>query len=69
MLARILSKDTGYLDVCPGEQAALLVNNLGTTTPMELQIVARAALRQLEQQHRVCPDAEMCVSRADIAPC
>ena len=55
MLARIASPDTGYLELKPGSDVALMVNNLGATTPMELQIVARAALRQLEQQHKVRP--------------
>ena len=53
MLARITSADTGYLVVRPGDAVALLVNSLGATTPLELQIATRAALRQLERQHKV----------------
>lgn len=53
MLERITSAQTGYLAVHPGDRVALLVNNLGATTPMELQIVARAALRMLADTHKV----------------
>lgn len=34
--------------VCPGEQVAVLVNNLGATTTMELGIIARRAAATLE---------------------
>ena len=53
MLERIVSKETAYLRVHPGDRVALLVNNLGAMTPMELQVVARAALRMLADKHQV----------------
>ncbi|CAL8469949.1 g9491 [Coccomyxa elongata] len=48
VLERIISTETGYLSVQPGDRVALLVNSLGSTTPLELSIVARAALTQLK---------------------
>ena len=53
VLDRITSRETGYLDVQQGDRVALLVNSLGSTTPMELSIVARAALTQLRDTHKV----------------
>ena len=53
MLERMLSAETGYLAVPPGARVALLVNSLGASTPMELNIVARAALRTLADAHQV----------------
>ena len=54
MLERIPSKETGYLSVRPGNRVALLVNSLGSSTPMELSIVARATLTQLRDTYKVC---------------
>lgn len=53
VLERITSEETGYLSVQPGASVALLVNSLGSTTPMELSIVARAAVARLEQTFQV----------------
>ncbi|KAK9915864.1 hypothetical protein WJX75_005396 [Coccomyxa subellipsoidea] len=53
MLERITSKETGYLSVRPGNRVALLVNSLGSSTPMELSIVARATLTQLRDTYKV----------------
>lgn len=49
MLARI----TKALRLRPGERVAVLINNLGATTPMELGIVARRAFFGLAQRELV----------------
>lgn len=53
VLDRVTSKETGYLHVQPGDSVALLVNSLGTTSPMELSIVARTAITQLTDKFKV----------------
>lgn len=52
MLDRIASPETGYLALRPGARVALLINNLGRSTPMELHIATRAALQQLRDRHQ-----------------
>lgn len=54
VLQRITSAETGYLSVKKDDKVALLVNSLGSTTPMELFIVARAAITQLSRDFQVC---------------
>jgi len=39
---------SGYLSLSPGDQVALLVNNLGNTTGLEMSVVTRAAFKLLE---------------------
>jgi hypothetical protein len=39
--------------VAPGDRVALLVNSLGATSPMELSIAARAAVKQLRADFQV----------------
>ncbi|BDA43964.1 Triokinase/FMN cyclase [Coccomyxa sp. Obi] len=53
VLERITSRETGYLNVQPGDRVALLVNSLGWTTPLELSIVAHAALTQLKETFKL----------------
>ena len=48
VLQRIMSSETGYLSVQQGARVALMVNSLGSVTPNELQIAARAAIRLLQ---------------------
>ena len=36
-----------------GEPVALLVNNLGVSMPMEMMVVARAALKELADTYQV----------------
>ncbi|PSC68530.1 3,4-dihydroxy-2-butanone kinase [Micractinium conductrix] len=44
-----IAADTGcYLPIEKGERVALLVNNLGSTTPLEMNAAARAAARLVE---------------------
>lgn len=43
----------GYLTVTPGEKVALLVNNLGGSTTIELHLAARAAVNILKEKHGV----------------
>lgn len=45
MLARITDAASGFLSVTAGERMALMVNNLGGSPPMEMHVVAGAALR------------------------
>ena len=49
VLQRIMSSETGYLSVQQGARVALMVNSLGSVTPNELQIAARAAIRLLQE--------------------
>ncbi|MFF4771227.1 dihydroxyacetone kinase subunit DhaK [Microtetraspora fusca] len=46
----LLDRITADLGLTPGDRVALLVNNLGGTPLMELQIVARRAVRRLTEQ-------------------
>ncbi|WP_066951643.1 dihydroxyacetone kinase subunit DhaK [Microtetraspora fusca] len=46
----LLDRITADLGLTPGDRVALLVNNLGGTPLMELQIVARRAVRRLAEQ-------------------
>ena len=52
MLEAILSPRHDFFEAPAGCRCALMVNNLGCTPVMELYVVARAALRWL-QQHQV----------------
>lgn len=61
-----------FLELQPGDRVAVLVNNLGTTTPMEMGIVAGAALAELRGPvHQVGNDGKsmlcVCVSDQTIA--
>lgn len=53
LVRRLLCDEPGFAFLEPrrGESVAILVNNLGTTTPMEIAVVARAAIRILEEEH------------------
>ncbi|MHB9836061.1 dihydroxyacetone kinase family protein [Paraburkholderia terrae] len=46
----LLTAITDDLQLASGERVALLVNGLGATTPMELAVVARAAINGLKQR-------------------
>ncbi|OUL88123.1 dihydroxyacetone kinase family protein, partial [Paraburkholderia hospita] len=46
----LLTAITDDLQLASGERVALLVNGLGATTPMELAVVARAAINGLRQR-------------------
>ncbi|MBN3765610.1 dihydroxyacetone kinase family protein [Burkholderia sp. Ac-20365] len=46
----LLAAITDDLQLAGGERVALLVNGLGATTPMELAVVARAAINGLKQR-------------------
>ncbi|AXF03686.1 dihydroxyacetone kinase family protein [Paraburkholderia hospita] len=46
----LLTAITDDLQLATGERVALLVNGLGATTPMELAVVARAAINGLKQR-------------------
>ncbi|MDQ0472585.1 dihydroxyacetone kinase family protein [Labrys wisconsinensis] len=50
LVERLLTAIVADRSVSPGARVALLVNGLGATPPMELAIVARDALRGLEQR-------------------
>lgn len=43
----------GAADLPAGCQAAMVVNNLGSTPVMEMYIAARAALRYAQDKHKV----------------
>lgn len=43
----------GYLTLSPGDQVAVLVNNLGCTTMMEMAVVLRSTLRRLKEHYCV----------------
>jgi dihydroxyacetone kinase len=47
LVERLLANILGHLHLEPGDRAALLVNGLGGTPPMELAIVARKAMAAL----------------------
>eukprot|EP00282_Hemiselmis_andersenii_P044001 CAMPEP_0172061768 /NCGR_PEP_ID=MMETSP1043-20130122/8668_1 /TAXON_ID=464988 /ORGANISM="Hemiselmis andersenii, Strain CCMP441" /LENGTH=457 /DNA_ID=CAMNT_0012721611 /DNA_START=53 /DNA_END=1423 /DNA_ORIENTATION=+ len=49
MIAAILDKP-GYLKVTKGAEVGVLVNNLGATSTMEMTVVARAAIANLEKR-------------------
>ncbi|GAB4813888.1 hypothetical protein N2152v2_000934 [Parachlorella kessleri] len=49
LLGRITSSDINYLPVKEGERLALLVNNLGATTPLELQLATKEAVKYVEE--------------------
>ena len=42
-----------FLYAYQGERVVLAVNNLGGTTPLEMSVVTRAAIRQLKEAHGV----------------
>jgi dihydroxyacetone kinase len=65
LLASITSTapGTSYLPLSPGDKVALLVNNLGGTTPIELSIAARRALQALRS-----PPYSLDVARAYCGP-
>ena len=54
MLQTIMSRETRYIDVQRGARVALLVNSLGSVTPNELHIAARAAIHLLQDTFKVC---------------
>ena len=54
MLEAILSPSHDFFEAPPGCSCALMVNDLGSATLAEVDIVARAALRWLHQ-HEVVP--------------
>lgn len=51
LTAELLTRIAHALRLRPDERVAVLINNLGATTPMELAIVARWAFAWLEQRH------------------
>ncbi|CAD7699261.1 unnamed protein product [Ostreobium quekettii] len=53
MLQHILQSESAYLPVEEGEVVAVLVNNLGGLSAMELHIVTRAALKYLTAEAKV----------------
>ncbi|MFP3552389.1 dihydroxyacetone kinase family protein [Paraburkholderia sp. SIMBA_049] len=53
----LLTAITDDLQLASGERVALLINGLGATTPMELAVVARAAINGLKQRG-------LCIERA-----
>ena len=57
MLEAIVSSSHDFFEAPPGCACALLVNNLGSVTLAEVYIVARAALRWL-QQHEVASQSQ-----------
>eukprot|EP00283_Hemiselmis_rufescens_P020225 CAMPEP_0173445356 /NCGR_PEP_ID=MMETSP1357-20121228/34182_1 /TAXON_ID=77926 /ORGANISM="Hemiselmis rufescens, Strain PCC563" /LENGTH=541 /DNA_ID=CAMNT_0014411525 /DNA_START=28 /DNA_END=1649 /DNA_ORIENTATION=- len=49
MIGAILDKP-GYLKVDKGTEVGVLINNLGATSTMEMQVIARAAIANLEKR-------------------
>ena len=56
LVDKIMSEDTGFATVGPGDEAVLIVNNLGSTPPVELYCLANAALRYLASVKQVTQD-------------
>ncbi|KAF9667481.1 hypothetical protein SADUNF_Sadunf15G0027500 [Salix dunnii] len=56
VLQEILSPDTNYVPITPGNRVVLLINGLGATPAMELMIAAGKAVPQLQLQHGLAVD-------------
>lgn len=54
LVDKLMSPDTGFATVKAGDEATLLVNNMGSTPPSELYLVARSALDYLTTVKQVC---------------
>lgn len=53
MLQHIVESESAYLPIEEGQVVALMVNNLGSMSKMELHIVARAAIKYLTTEAKV----------------
>ncbi|KAJ6677180.1 DIHYDROXYACETONE KINASE [Salix viminalis] len=56
VLQEILSPDTNYVPITPGNRVVLLINGLGATPAMELMIAAGKAVPQLQLEHGLAVD-------------
>ncbi|CAN6465639.1 unnamed protein product [Victoria cruziana] len=56
MLNQILSTETQYVPITRGSRVVLMVNGLGATPVMELMIVARKAVPELQLEHGLAVD-------------
>ncbi|XP_031492842.1 putative 3,4-dihydroxy-2-butanone kinase isoform X1 [Nymphaea colorata] len=56
VLRQILSMETRYLPITRGSRAVLMINGLGATPMMELVIIARKAVHQLQLEHGLAVD-------------
>ena len=54
LVDKIMSEETGFATVRCQDEAALLVNNMGTTPPIEMYLVANAAVRYLTSVKQAC---------------
>ncbi|XP_044466040.1 putative 3,4-dihydroxy-2-butanone kinase isoform X2 [Mangifera indica] len=56
VLKQILSTETNYVPIAPGNRVVLMINGLGATPAMELMIVAGKAVPNLQLEHGLAVD-------------